>query len=501
MIESQNPEIDLLRLKQHIDRDMTSGRLDDPGSSISLDDTDIVTPLKRPERSSPPPYVTAPIQPGFVPDPRRRYRVHDLMAYHDAVFVSVAYLSILGRQPDPEGFAHYLGRLHAGDAKAEILGRMRNSEEGRAFGARVQGLALRFLLARVCRLPVIGKLAQILLAVWQLPASQRNQSQFQDYVVSVLGQVQENARAQSERLRAAIDVLGADQAAIFEHFEQLDRRATRHRTRMELLRAAASTGRARLAALERAFKLQEQTLAETRKTLAAATNPNGDEHLLDEFYAAFESRFRGTREEIKKRQGVYVSLIQEAGAGAPEAPILDLGCGRGEWLELLGEMNLAARGADLNRVFIQENRGRGLDVVEEDVMACLRSLKPSSMGAITSFHLIEHLPFKVLIVLIDEALRVLRPGGVLILETPNPSNLQVGACNFYIDPTHRNPIPSVLASALLELRGFSNVSVKQLHPWPESEWISDGSARVDAALNRILFGPQDYGVIGWKSKG
>jgi len=94
---------------------------------------------------------------------------------------------------------------------------------------------------------------------------------------------------------------------------------------------------------------------------------------------------------------------------------------------------------------------------------------------------------------------VLRPGGLLVLETPNPANLQVGACNFYLDPTHRNPLPSPLSAALLELRGFSQVSVMELHPYPQSEQITEGGGRVDAILNQILYGPQDYGVVGWKA--
>ena len=489
MIESQNPEVDLTRLKETINRDMARGRLDDPGFLLNLDDTDLMAAFSRPARSSLPSYETAPIQPPFVPNPEGRYSIHQLMAYHDAAFIQVAYASLLGREPDPQGFAHYLDLLHLGHSKAEILSAIRNSEEGQARGTQVDGLAMHARLTRLLKKPVVGKLAQIAMAVVQLPTSLRNQRRFDDHLISVLGQVQENARAQSERLRQAVELLAAEQDAFFEQF---DRRLARHRTRLELLRGAVSSSRAKLSSLEQAAR----TLDLAKKAAAVTAR---EEHALDEFYADFEARFRGAREEIKKRQSVYLPLIEEARAGTREAPVLDLGAGRGEWLELLGSLQLVGRGADLNRTFIKDNRARGLDVLEQDALVCLKSLESGSIGAVTSFHLIEHLPFKVLVALIDEALRVLKPGGVLIFETPNPTNLQVGACNFYLDPTHRNPIPPGLAVALLELRGLTRVTVKELHPYPEAQNPDVSGPLSDPTLNRILFGPQDYGVIGWKA--
>jgi O-antigen chain-terminating methyltransferase len=494
LIESKNPEVDLNRLTEHLKRK----RLDDRELAINLDDSDILAAHPRPVRATVPPYSPAQLQPHFVPREDRRYEVHALMAYRDAAFVRVAFLAVLGREPDPQGYEHYQGMLRAGRPKAEILGHLRHSEEGKAYGAEIRGLKPRFLLARVASLRGVGKVAELASAVMHLPAALRNQRNFEDYVVSVVGQVQENARAQSERLRLALEALAADQDAILD---LIDHRLLRQRTRTELLRGAINTGRGRAAELERALERQQRSLDELKKALADAKTSPGESHALDGFYAEFESRFRGTRDEIKKRQSVYLPYITQAGAGTEQAPVLDLGCGRGEWLELLAEHRLVARGADLNHVFLKDNHARGFDVIEMDALKCLQSMKDNSVGAITAFHVIEHLNFKILVALVDEALRVLKPGGVLIFETPNPANLQVGASNFYLDPTHLNPIPSGLAAALLELRGLKDVSVKELHPFPESEWVRDGGARADATLNRVLFGPQDYGVLGWKANG
>lgn len=232
----------------------------------------------------------------------------------------------------------------------------------------------------------------------------------------------------------------------------------------------------------------------TRQIKAMLTE---DDHLLDSMYASFEDKFRGTREEIKRRQSIYLPDVQNAKAGLPAAPVVDIGCGRGEWLELLAEAGLLARGVDLNRVFLQRCRELSLDVIERDGVAYLREQSPNSLGAITSFHLIEHLPLKTLIALLDASLRVLRPGGLVIFETPNPRNLQVGSCNFYLDPTHRNPLPPDLMRYLLEARGFVQVEVRELHPCEENR-ITDGARSVTEALNRFLFSAQDYAVIGKK---
>ena len=225
-----------------------------------------------------------------------------------------------------------------------------------------------------------------------------------------------------------------------------------------------------------------------------------DDHRLDAMYASFENHFRGTREDIKERVSIYLPMIQEVNAGSAEAPVLDLGCGRGEWLEVLRDNGLVATGVDINRIFLDGCRELGLGVVEKDAIAYLRSLKPNSVGAVTAFHLIEHLPIKTLIALMDETLRVLLPGGVVILETPNPANLITGSCNFYFDPTHRNPLPGPLTQYLLEARGFCRTQFMPLHPYGETpDRLTSGDPQVQRIVNQFLFGPQDYAVVAYKA--
>jgi O-antigen chain-terminating methyltransferase len=224
---------------------------------------------------------------------------------------------------------------------------------------------------------------------------------------------------------------------------------------------------------------------------------NEDRHLLDALYVAFEDRFRGSREEIRERLKVYLPLLEQAKVGTCESSILDLGCGRGEWLELLRDSGFTARGIDINRIAIEQCRTRGLEAIEADVIAYLQSLPDASLSAVTGFHIIEHLPFEALIKLFDETVRVLNHGGLAIFETPNPENVLVGSYKFYLDPTHRNPLPSSVVKFLAQSRGLSNVTILKLHPYPDELKLS--GSELAERFNEHFYGAQDYAVIGYKA--
>ncbi|MEC4868866.1 MAG: class I SAM-dependent methyltransferase, partial [Jaaginema sp. PMC 1078.18] len=220
------------------------------------------------------------------------------------------------------------------------------------------------------------------------------------------------------------------------------------------------------------------------------------EHLQDAFYVAFEDRFRGNSEEIKKRLEVYLPILEKADLSTSEL-ILDLGCGRGEWLELLQDKGYKAKGIDCNRVMVAECQGQNLDVQEADAIAHLQSLPSESLAAITGFHIIEHLPFPQLLQLFAEAIRVLKPGGISIFETPNPQNVMVGSKSFYLDPTHRNPLPSELTQFLLENTGFEPVDILPLNPVDFNSHIP-GEEAIIQRFNELFYGHQDYAAIAYK---
>ena len=189
--------------------------------------------------------------------------------------------------------------------------------------------------------------------------------------------------------------------------------------------------------------------------------------MIDAFYATFESELRGSRELIKTRLRAYLPFLQALLKLDAQAVALDLGCGRGEWLELLGEQGIRASGCDLDEGMLDACRARGLEVQLADALSVLATMPNETCTLVSGFHIAEHLPFADLQKLITEALRVLKPAGLLILETPNPENLSVGASSFYIDPTHERPLPPDLMAFLSRYSGYARAKIVYLQEDPQ----------------------------------
>jgi len=223
-----------------------------------------------------------------------------------------------------------------------------------------------------------------------------------------------------------------------------------------------------------------------------------EDHFLDALYFSLEDRFRGTREDIKDRLRVYLPYVKEVLQKLDGGLVLDIGCGRGEWLELLKDEGIEALGVDINRVMIDQCQELGLKVIEGDALDYLRGQKNNTFSIITGFHIVEHLPLKKMLAIFDECLRTLKPGGMVIFETPNPENILVGACYFYIDPTHKNPIPPETLKFLIEERGFVKGDIKRLHERKHLQYQSKYNENVNEILYRINM-EQDYAIIAYKA--
>lgn len=212
------------------------------------------------------------------------------------------------------------------------------------------------------------------------------------------------------------------------------------------------------------------------------------------FYRSFEDRFRGSREAIEQRLRAYLSFL----APLPEITCvpraLDLGCGRGEWLELLETQGFVAQGVDLDAGMLAACRERELVVRQEDAIAALAEMGDESLAVVSGFHIAEHLPFDTLQALVADALRVLAPGGLLILETPNPENILVASRHFYLDPTHRHPLPPPLLAFLPEFVGFARTRILRLQ---ETQGVHSD---VPIGVREVLGGASpDYAVVSQKS--
>lgn len=244
-------------------------------------------------------------------------------------------------------------------------------------------------------------------------------------------------------------------------------------------------------------------LEETRKrlpdpldTVQLKTLAENESHFTDAMYVSFEDQFRGTREDIKGRLEVYLPYIDKVRERTGDNTVIDLGCGRGEWLELIEANGFKALGVDMNKVMIDQCIEMGLSAEFYDAIDYLRLKKNSSVSIVTGFHIIEHLPLNKLLTLFDEALRVLKPGGMIIFETPNPESIWVGAFTFRGDPTHINPLVPDTVKFLVEQRGFIYPEILRLHKREEPEYT--GQKFVDEIIYKFNM-EQDFSIMAYKA--
>lgn len=228
----------------------------------------------------------------------------------------------------------------------------------------------------------------------------------------------------------------------------------------------------------------------------ATVLPTSSPAIDDALYIALEDAFRGDPLVIRVRQHQYVPYIQDAVTQI--APLLDIGCGRGEWLLLLKDSNIPATGIDTNVASVQECSAQGLNVSHADAITYLSNAKEKSLGAITLFQVLEHLPFATMVHLLRLALRALVPGGVLIAEVPNSETLSVGASTFWIDPTHERPLFPGLLEFLATEVGYTSVKGLYSSPIAPEPDFSDFAPHVREpllAMHRQLNGDGDFAVI------
>lgn len=207
-------------------------------------------------------------------------------------------------------------------------------------------------------------------------------------------------------------------------------------------------------------------------------------------YFAFESRMRGSVDAIRERQRRYVDDFRDF------APVLDIGCGRGELLTLLREAGVEARGIDADADMVAFARGEGLDVEQADLVDHLERVDAASLGGIFMGQVVEHLPPGVLVRALELAAEKLRPGGVLVAETINPVS-PIALRNYYADLTHAQPLVPETLELLARQSGFAETEVRYLNE--PADRLTEPDDPVIAAnvrrLNELLFAPLDYALV------
>jgi SAM-dependent methyltransferase len=214
-------------------------------------------------------------------------------------------------------------------------------------------------------------------------------------------------------------------------------------------------------------------------------------------YTAFENRFRGRDEEVKKQLSQYVSCFRKDGG------VLDLGCGRGEFLELLREAGIEAAGVDSNGLMVDICLDKGLHCRKGDILEYLAKRPDGTVGGIFSSQVIEHLPPHYLKRLIELSRLKLSPGGTLVFETINPLSVFALVQVYYLDLSHRNPVHPQALKFMLEAAGFEDVEIKyssplereRLQPLPGADESTAILNRNIDSLNELLFGPAHYAAV------
>jgi len=204
-------------------------------------------------------------------------------------------------------------------------------------------------------------------------------------------------------------------------------------------------------------------------------------------YQAFSDRFRGSEEHVRENQRFY--------AGRFQGNVLDLGCGHGEFLEVMRDRGVQARGIDQSAESVACCRTKGLDVEQADLFAYLEGLPDKSLDGIFSSQVVEHLGVNQVPLMIRLCAAKLRSGGLLAIETPNPACLAIFATHFYLDPTHVRPVPSPLVAFYMEESGLGGIEVVERFPavesFPELKDLPEG-------VRDKFFGGLDYVIFGRK---
>jgi len=339
------------------------------------------------------------------------------------------------------------------------------------------------LKERIRILPIIGWIAVWLAALFTLGSTKRHLLDFIEYIK---GQMKGQNEIHSQQLQHQQLLQNEQHNHLHSQISSLTYELRQLETQLEHLISIKS---------ESGIELSPSQGNQEKSEELSSNNK------FDKFYLAFEERFRGSEDSIKSRLSHYLSYINTVNNNisiTEDSPVLDIGCGRGEWLELLKENHFPAQGLDMNPEMIKKCINKQLSAIQVDALTFLKQQEEGSFSVISGFHIIEHLPFYILLDLFDECLRVLKPGGLIIFETPNPENILVGSHTFYYDSTHKNPLPPALIEFLAQHRGFDQVEILRSSPYPEDQQIPGSDGIAGQHINQFFYGAQDYAVIGFK---
>lgn len=409
---------------------------------------------------------------------------NDFFGMDNAAFIRLAYQLILRRPVDEEGFRNYTLELAQGGSRLTVLRVLRSSGEGMQQAVKLSGIppALWVLDWVVKKFPT-AEFPVRWIRLLEKRYLSRSDKLFEEKKRSLKAHTVILRYLSSWRV--PLEITGGRTVVLEREVEQLRHQVKTLQQDLMLVREDSLHAR------------RAGSSAGSASNVAADSKPATAHHInLDAYYVAFEDANRGTEDEFIAKLAVYTDLFDSLKL-LGTAPLLDIGCGRGELLTYLRRQGITARGIDLNSAMVQVCQDAGHDVEQGDVIAYLRSVPDESLAAVTGFHIIEHLPFETLYLLFAECYRVLKRGGFILFETPNPENILVGSHTFYHDFTHRNPVTPSAIQFLAQYHNFTDRQIIRSNPYPSDAQVPGGDP-LTQRVNGHLCGPQDFALLAFK---
>jgi SAM-dependent methyltransferase len=429
---------------------------------------------------------------------KSHYELAELLAGSDEQFLVNAYHVILRRAPTEAEATDYLANCGLVDQQLMKLGDLRYGPEGRQNAAVVRHLMRAYGYRRLKAVPLIGRAVGWFYRVLRIGRLEVLIIQTQQR----LDKTQQRLDKTELRLNENLQLLAEVEKKIDQQAQAsaayLDQKLNDHTAESDSWRGemayAFSTLRnewkVTLARDSRALESTARLLAEGLVQPAWAPLVLANEQIYVEFEKAMQAQ-----SNEQQHGHWYMPLIRQLyDETSTLKPCLDLGCGRGEFLVELKRHGFPCVGVDLNPARADASRAQGLEVVVADAIAHLRTLDPASVSVVSAFHLLEYLPFEMTLHLIEAAKRVLIQGGLLILETPNPENLIMGACTFWNDPLRLKPLPPALLKHYVVSAGYETVQVARF----TRQAVGIDTVTLDEIVQPSVDAPLDYAILARK---
>lgn len=429
--------------------------------------------------------------------PLREVDGRSLLHYNNKELIKIAYRSILLREVDEQALINAENNIKKQTlSRHEFLYNLSHSEEAKKVGIKVSHINFTYYKERcwkiIKRIPVVGYTINWIRNLVLLPNTIYTlQKNVIDIVMRLdwLGEENQELKAayiklkkelekEERRFHQELEVVKElqenveqDRMEIWKNLEQLYEREEKNRQEEQnnklkiqekIIRNQSALDNCikRLVNMEEGIKREKAIKLEEEKK---------NKEIMDLFYLHYNEKLMpDSREDVEERQEIYLPIIDEWCGNSERSNLhmIDLGCGEGEFLELIGKHGYTIYGVDNNSMVIRKVKETlpELKIVEYEALEYLKTLEDQSVDFISSFHMVEHLEFIEIIELLRECYRVLSQNGLMILETPNPLNLLISTYYFYLDPTHKKPIPLELLAYFLEESGFEIKKIQMFRP-------------------------------------